>query len=161
MYSIEEWLPSHPRWPEFAACVESEGQKNWVFNPHFEQFPRYYLVALQENQVIGFLMFFMQPIGPEADCAPVHISGSWLIEAKIIGFGVKRQSRRQGIGQALQEYAIRRARELGCYQIRSYSTSSNVANYQLKLRMGFAAVPVSRGDEEKGMYFLMPLRQPQ
>jgi len=158
MYTIEEWLPTHPRWSEFVACVDSEGQTRWVFNDHFEQFPRYFLVALQENQVVGFLMFFLQPIGPENDCPPLHINGAWLIEAKIIGFGVKRSSRRLGMGQALQEYAIRRARELGCYQVRSHSDSRHVAHYQLKLRMGFAAVPINRGDDDKGMFFIMPLR---
>jgi len=156
MYTIEEWLPTHPRWSEFVACVDSEGQTRWVFNEHFEQFPRYFLVALQENQVVGFLMFFLQPIGPENDCPPLHINGAWLIEAKIIGFAVKRASRRLGMGQALQEYAIRRARELGCYQVRSHSDSRNVANYQLKLRMGFAAVPVNRGMMIKGCTLLCP-----
>jgi GNAT superfamily N-acetyltransferase len=158
MHTIEEWLPSNPRWSELVACIDSENQSRWVFNDYFEQFPRYFLVALHENQVVGFLMFFLQPIGPEADCTPLHIHGSWLIEAKIIGFGVRRTHRRQGLGQELQEYAIRRTRELGCYQIRSYSESHNVANYQLKLRLGFAAVPESRSDDKKGTYFIMPLR---
>lgn len=158
MYTIEEWLPINPRWSEFAACVDSEGQTDWVFSEHFAQFPRTFLVALYENQVIGFLMFYLQPIGPESDCPPLHQNGAWLIEAKIVGFGVRKAHRRQSVGQMLQAKAIQRARELGCYQLRSYSSSQNIANFQLKLRMGFAAVPVKRSEGEKGMYFIMPLR---
>ena len=160
MHAIEEWLPSHPRWSELVACIDSENQARLVFNDYFDQFPRYFLVALQENQVVGFLMFFLQPIGPEEDCAPLHIHGSWLIEAKIVGFAVRRAHRRQGIGQGLQEQVIRRGRELGCYQLRAYSESHNVADYQLKLRLGFAAVPESQPDGKKGIQFIMPLRIP-
>ena len=82
--------------------------------------------------------------------------GQALTEAKIIAFGVQPAHRRQGIGRALQEHVLRRARELGCYQVRSVSRWTRQANHQLKLSMGFAVEPMER--DEPSLAFVMPLR---
>ena len=55
---------------------------------------------------------------------------------------------------------ITRARELGCHQVASYSCYDKEANYHIKLSLGFAAQPEVHGDNEQGVYFLMPLRGP-
>ena len=60
------------------------------------------------------------------------------------------------IGRALQEHVIRRARELGCYQVRSVSGAEHPANRQLKLAMGFAVEPMER--DKPTLAFVMPLR---
>ena len=81
--------------------------------------------------------------------------GKALTEAKIIAFGVPPTHRRQGIGRALQENVLRRARALGCYQVRSVSRWSRQANHQLKLSMGLAVEPMKR--DEPSVAFVMPL----
>ena len=117
-------------------------------------------MALVNDQVVGVLRFAVQPIGPEAHCPPVLHDGVTLTEAKIHAFAVRSEYRNQGIGTLLQKQAIRRARELGCYQVASYSNYDRAANYHLKLSLGFAAQPEVHGDNHQGSYFLMPLRNP-
>ena len=81
------------------------------------------------------------------------------IEAKILAFAVRQEWRRQRISTGFQKKAISRARELNCYQVRSYSSNTfeHEANYQLKLPMGFTAQPEFRGEQNTGVNFLMPL----
>jgi GNAT superfamily N-acetyltransferase len=49
--------------------------------------------------------------------------------------------RRKGIGRALQEEALVITKELGCIQMRSWSSLDAMANYQLKLNLGFGFHP--------------------
>ena len=84
-------------------------------------------------------------------------TGKTLREAKIIAFGVKKAYRRRGIGRGLQEYTLKRAKELDCYQVRSVSDMDHTENHQLKLSMGFAVEPMER--EEPSLAFIMPLSQ--
>ena len=102
-------------------------------------------------------MYVVWNIGPhDRDHPPLAVDGQTLREAKIIAFGVKEAYRRQGIGRALQEYAIRRARALGCYQVRSVSDGTHPENRQLKLAMGFAVEPMER--DKPTLAFIMPLK---
>jgi GNAT superfamily N-acetyltransferase len=80
-----------------------------------------------------------------------------LTEAKIHVFAVSPESRNRGIGTRLQRWVIARARSLGCHQVASYSCYDKVANYRIKLSLGFAAQPEVHGNNEQGVYFLMPL----
>jgi GNAT superfamily N-acetyltransferase len=75
----------------------------------------------------------------------------------VMAFAVVETHRRQGIGRALQTEALRLAQRLGCHQLRSHSSGSNVANHQLKLAMGFAIHRIVRGDDHQGAYFTKPL----
>lgn len=157
-FSIEEMTPDHPEWQELVDVITQENQAGWAFNPHFEQFTRYFLVAKQEGKIVGFLMFVVWDIGPnDRDHPPIQLDGNTLREVKIIAFGVKKACRRQGIGRALQEYTLERAKELDCYQVRSVSDMDHSENHQLKLSMGFAVEPMER--EEPSLAFIMPLRK--
>ncbi len=160
--AIEEWDESHPRWGEFLRCLETVApdQVPFVLGDRYRPYSSYLSVALQDGQVVGFLRFAVQPIGPEAHCPPLKLDRVPLTEAKIHAFGVRPEWRGQGIGTLLQKHAIRRARELGCYQVASYSSYGRAANYHLKLSLGFAVQPEVHGDNEQGSYFLMPLRVP-
>jgi GNAT superfamily N-acetyltransferase len=109
--------------------------------------------------VIGFLRFVVQEIGPDDDLPSVMLEGIALLEAKILAFGVREAYRRQGIGRALQEKAIYRAEELGCHQVRSHSSGSYAENHRMKLAMGFGVHPIRRGEDERGAYFILPLRK--
>ncbi|RKU32383.1 hypothetical protein C6496_24190 [Candidatus Poribacteria bacterium] len=156
--SIEEMTPDHPDWQELVNVITQENQTGWAFNQHFEQFARYFLAAKQEGKIVGFLMFVVWDIGPhDRDHPPIQVDGQTLREAKIIAFGVKEAYRRQGIGKALQEYTLKRAKELDCYQVRSVSDMDHPENHQLKLSMGFAVEPMER--EEPSLTFIMPLSQ--
>jgi GNAT superfamily N-acetyltransferase len=117
-------------------------------------------VALHDQAVVGAIRIAIQPIGPEAGCPPLVLDGIPLTEAKIHVFAVHPSSRGRGIGTDLQRWAIRRARELGCYQLASYSSYGRDANHHIKLSLGFAAQPEVHGNQEQGVYFLMPLRRP-
>lgn len=161
-HRIEAWSPDdHPRWSMLARVIREEGQDYaWRDRAHFARFRHTYLVALCEDEIAGFLQFFLQPIGPDRDCPAMSLNGEEFVEAKILGFAVRPAFQRRGIGRALQMAAIDRARALGCYQLRSFSfnTAEHGANYRLKLSMGFAAQPEYRGPEVNGVNFIMPLR---
>lgn len=156
-FTIEEWTPEHPRWDELVQVITDENQADWAFEPFFAGFARHFLVALRGDALAGFLMFVVWEIGPhDRDHAPVQLGDDVLTEAKIIAFGVREPFRRRGIGRALQEQTLRRARELGCYQVRSVSGDDHPGNQQLKLAMGFAVEPMER--EQPTLCFVMPLR---
>ena len=157
-FPIEEMTPDHPEWQALVDVIAQENQTGWAFNQHFEQFARYFLAAKQEGKIVGFLMFVVWDIGPnDRDHPLVQLNGKTLREAKIIAFGVKKAYRRRGIGRALQEYTLQRAKELDCYQVRSVSDIDHPENHQLKLSMGFAVEPMER--EEPSLAFIMPLRK--
>jgi len=157
---IEEWDEANPRWQEFVSCLKlvATEQTAFVFGEYYKTYQAYLFVALQSNEVVGFLRFAVQPIGPEAKCPPLFLNGEQLTEAKIHAFAVRTDARGQGIGTELQKQAICRARELSCYQVASYSSYGRDANYHVKLSLGFAAQPEIHGDNEQGVYFIMPLQ---
>lgn len=157
-FSIEEMTPDHPEWQGLADVITQENQAGWAFNPYFKQFARHFLAVKQDGAIVGFLMFVVWDIGPnDRDHPPVEMHGKRLREAKIIAFGVKKAYRRRGIGRALQEYTLKRAKELDCYQVRSVSNMNHPENYQLKLSMGFAVEPMER--EKPSLAFIMSLRK--
>ena len=159
-FVIEEWHEGHSRWHEFLSCLKiaAPEQEPFVIGEYYRAFQSYLLVALQFNKVVGFLRFAVQPIGPEAKCPPLYKNGVQLTEAKIHAFAVIENARKQGIGTALQKQAIYRAKELGCYQLASYSSYGREANYHIKLSLGFGAQPEVHGDNSQGVYFIMPLQ---
>ena len=160
MFSIQEWNESHPRWQEFIQCVETVApdQAPFVLGDRYREYPSFLFVALQSDIVVGFLRFAVQPIGPDAKCPPLYLDGVQPTESKIHAFAVREECRGQGIGTELQRQAIRRAKELGCYQIASYSSYGRVANHHIKLSLGFGAQPEAHGDNHQGVYFIMPLQ---
>lgn len=160
---IEEWEEGHERWPEFLECLNAAApeQSVWVLGEYYRETECHLIVAATDEEVAGFLRFAVQPIGPELGCPELYVGEQMLTEAKIHAFAVGAGWRRQGIGTALQRRAIVRARERGCYQLRSESSYERVANHALKLRLGFGAQPEARriGDGiETLVNFVLPLR---
>ena len=159
MLLVRELTPGDRDWPEYVAMIEAEGQSQWAFAPHFEPFSRHYVMAKQDRRVVGFLMYVVWEIGPhDRNHEPVVLNGQKLTEAKILAFGVRETYRRRGIGRALQEHTLRRARALGCYQVRSVSDADHPQNQRLKLAMGFAVEPMER--DKPSLAFVMPLTRP-
>lgn len=153
---ISLWTPEHPRWAELLGVVEAEGQSGWLHARHDFHLSSHVLVVATDA-IAGFLRFVIQPLGPPDGCPVLTLAGTPLTEAKILAFGVPERFRRQGIGSALQLQAIAAARELGCYQLRSYSAINHPENYALKLKLGFAAFPEVRANGQQGVYFVLPL----
>lgn len=153
-FVLEEWDADHSRMEEFILCMEqaTPEQCQFVQGEYSRNLACYLCVALQHGKVVGFLRFGIQPIGPETRCPALTLDGMGLKEAKIHAFGVKEEQRNQGIGKALQKWAIARAKSLGCYQLVSHSAYESEANFHVKLSLGFAAQP-----ENGAVYFLMPL----
>ncbi len=157
---FEEWGANHDRAPEFLRFLQAVApeQVPFVVGEYYARHTSYLLVALHAGEVAGAIRFAVQPIGPEAHCPMLHHDGNPLTEAKIHVFAVRPASRCLGIGTQLQKLAIGRARDLGCYQVASYSCYDKEANYHIKLSLGFAAQPEDHGEPIPGAYFLMPLR---
>ena len=164
---FEAWDASHPRFSEFLQFLQlvAADQVQFVVGEYYARYESHLLVALDDGEVAGAIRFAVQPIGPEARCPVVHLRETPLTEAKIHVFAVRPVSRCRGIGTQLQRWVIARARGLGCHQVASYSCYDKEANWHIKLLLGFAVQPEVHkpevhGDNEKGAYFLMPLRGP-
>ena len=158
---FEEWDAGHRRFSEFLQFLHSVAadQVPFVVGEYYAPYESHLLVALDDGEVAGAIRFAVQPIGPEARCPVVRLGETPLTEAKIHVFAVRPASRNRGIGTRLQRWVIASARDLGCYQVASYSCYDREANYHIKLSLGFAAQPeVHDGGNEHGIYFLMPLR---
>ncbi len=158
---LEEWDSSHPRFSEFLQFLQAVAadQVPFVVGEYYARYPSHLFVALDDGEIAGAIRFAVQPIGPEAHCPVVHFNGAPLTEAKIHAFAVRPTSRGRGVGTLLQKWVISRAKSLGCHQVASYSCYDKEANYHIKLSLGFAVQPEVHGDNEQGVYFLMPLRQ--
>lgn len=155
--AIHELTPEHPEWQDYVDVIKGAGQERWAFSADFARFPRHYVAAKRSGRVVGFLTYVIWEIGPnDRGHPPLVVDGVPLMEAKIIAFGVKEAHRRQGIGRALQEHVLRRAKALGCYQVRSVSDGDHPENHRLKLTMGFAVEPMER--DQPTLSFIMPLR---
>ena len=155
---IERWSFDHPRFNELREIIEAEQQTRYLTFEAEWHHSSHLLVALREAGIVGFLRFVVQEIGPDNEQPSVYLSGVALTEAKILAFGVVEKAQGQSVGRFLQQATLDWARELGCYQVRSQSDGKNSANHHLKLSMGFAVHPIIRGDDDRGAYFIMPLR---
>lgn len=156
--TIENWDSAHPTWDRLLALASEVGQLDWVNFMGEWHHSEHCLVARAEGEVLGFLRFVVQEIGPDSDCPPVRLKGESLREAKVIAFAVKDSHRRRGIGRLLQERLIREAKSLGLFQVRSHSGGDNTANHQLKLSLGYGVHPIVRGEDRRGAFFILPLR---
>jgi len=155
---VERWPSSYARTATLRQVIEAEGQLSWYdLNAEWHR-SSHTLAASDGDEIIGFLRFVTQEIGPELDRPPVRVRGVPIIESKVLAFGVVEQARNAGVGRDLQEKALAWSRELRCHQMRSYSSGTNVANHALKLGLGFGVDPVVRDDDDEGAYFVMPLK---
>lgn len=113
------------------------------------------LGAFTPEQCVGFLRFVIQVIGQgEQRPAIIGPHGQALTEGYVEAFGVLPTYRCQGIGEALQGFAIDYCRDQHCYQMRSRSPVTSVENYALKLKMGYAVHPSHENDS---YYFIKAL----
>lgn len=157
---IEMWDEAHPRWDELKRYVAENEPSPYAMRDDDETLHFYAGIAQTEaGQLVGYHVFLVQPIGPEMDVPALkNGSGNVLTEAKIRVLFVEEFLRGQGIGTRLQEATLRFAGQLGCFQMRSRSSLDKVANYRIKMRLGFACHPAARtlsnGDVDLGVYWV-------
>ena len=156
---VERWNDTHTRWSELMSLpdvvdldLEAKVQ-DWHLGT-------YTLVALQSGEIAGVLRFWTQVIGVDEDRPPFVVEDEPAVEAKVVTLHVVDRSRATGVGHDLQLAAVRWARELGCYQVRSRSPYSSEGNHRLKASLGFGISPGrDRADGERPTaFFVLPLR---
>lgn len=152
---IAEVLPGTARFAgvlELAARVMAQDRHLTAALPAAEE--SHVLAAFQGPRCAGFLRYLIQVIGAEEGRPAVTRDGAALREGYVEAFGVDPQLRRQGVGTALQEHAMRRCRLAGCLQMRSRSPVTSVENYAMKLAAGYVMQPSQENDS---YYFLIRL----
>lgn len=127
-----------------------------------------YFGVLVESEFVGHISIKKQPLVVLASHLTEHnaltLSDAQFVplcEAFVETFAVEESYRRRGYGRALQLAAMQKARDLGCYQMRSWSSADKAANYALKLSLGFAVhpalYPMPGGNPISGVYFIKVL----
>lgn len=157
--TIERWEAAHPRWSELIGLPDVE---DLDLEPKTQEWHlgTYTLVALSDDEIAGVLRFWTQEIGVDEDKPPFLVLGERAVEAKVVTFHVLDEFRRRGIGRTLQLEAVKWARELGCYQIRTRSAYGRTENHGLKASLGFGISPGRNRPDgpEDTAFFVMPLR---
>jgi GNAT superfamily N-acetyltransferase len=164
--SIERITPEDDLWPDCANHLKRVNMARWVIarDGGLDEG----LVCLgyvREDKVIGHVSFKVQPIVCPAtewsggeEMPVLNVDGHPLSESYVYTFAVEEKYRRQGIGRDLQLAALDWTRRLGCYQMRSWSSTDKPANYALKISLGFAIYPdtyeTARGYPVSGVYFV-------
>lgn len=159
--------PGYPLWLAFVIHLGQHGMARYALAEDGAPKPdMHYLTAAVGDRVMGNLCLRLQPLAiPPADPdagepAPLLGPGSEPVtELFVCTFAVDDEFRRQGHGRALQLAGLELARELGCYQMRSWSSLDKSANFALKMSLGFALHPtvevVPTGERISGAFFVM------
>lgn len=170
---IETFTTTHRLWPAYLAHLEQHQMRRWVINDQGQpNHDTYFLGCAAGEVVVGHLSLKRQPIVIPATAwnnnqehPLLDATNAPRCEAFVQTFAVDEAQRRQGIGTALQRAGLALARELGCYQMRSWSSLDKLANYALKLKLGFAVHPAifetGSGQRISGAYFIRPVHQPE
>lgn len=163
---ILKLTPVHDLWLACFAHLERIDMLRWVIDERGLLHKGLHLLsAIEEGQVVGHLSLRRQPIVAPAtvwsggvETPIVRSDGTPLEELFVYTFAVDEDFRRRGIGRALQLAGLELARELGCYQVRSWSSLDKTANYALKIGLGFAMHPAvyttESGISVSGVYFI-------
>ncbi len=149
---IAQLTAAHSAWTACVAHLQRVNMARWVLDDQQHLLPDHYLLGvIRDEVVIGHITLKKQPISaPETPWSIEHDHARTLTTPRVDGpltemfvatFAVDVDHRRQGYGRMLQLAALGLTRELGCYQMRSWSSLDARANYALKLSLGFAAHP--------------------
>ncbi len=161
---VTEFLPAQADWQ---AYLDHLGRVKMLASATDHGEPKAdcrYLGISVEAVVIGHLSLRRQPISVpvsslnQAELLLLDNVGEPLYEAFVQSFAVEPDYRRQGFGRALQIAALHKTRDLGCYQLRSWSSADKRENYALKICLGFAIqpalYPLPGGAPISGVYFV-------
>jgi GNAT superfamily N-acetyltransferase len=167
---VTEFSPNQPGWQAYVAHLKNCDQARWVLDAgDLPKFDDLIFLGVQEGDaVVASLTLKVQLIViPETEWAGGKETvlkggdGEILTETYVQTFHVDEDYRRRGIGEQLQRKGLAHTQKLGCYQMRSWSSLNRDANYQLKLKLGFAAHPAVHQAESgllvSGIYFVKPV----
>jgi GNAT superfamily N-acetyltransferase len=164
---VFHYSPDKPNWQAYVAHLRQSGQGRWVLNrrgkPLSDQI--IFLGIEQDNAVVASLTLKVQPVViPATEWAGGKVTpltdaeGNELKETFVQTFYTDEPHRRKGMGELLQLEALDATRQLGCYQMRSWSSLDKEPNYRLKLKLGFAAHPAvyetDGGLKVSGIFFV-------
>ena len=159
--------PDDSHWATLVDYFKDCDQAQWVLNKDDQ--PRHtdmsFLAVVVDGQVVADLTLLKRPIEvPPSEWAGDRerilrdASGQQLYETFVQTFRVDESHRRKGYGRALQLEALEVTKELGCIQMRSWSSLDKPANYQLKFSLGFGFHPeiqqTVNGLKVSGGYFV-------
>lgn len=166
--AIKQFHPDTPEWEAYAIHLAYGNDARWVLdeNAQPKEAGLICLGAFLDGDLIGQLTLLPQPITiPETEWAGDRDrtlrskDGQPHTETLVQTFRVLETHRRKGVGTALQLEALRITKELGCLQMRSWSSlDKHDTNYQLKLNLGFGFHPAVQvtpsGQKISGGYFV-------
>ena len=115
--------------PAELARTPSRDDYHQVFARICEQPGHEQLVAEEGDKVTGSMVFLIVP----------NLSHNGMPWALIENMVVDKNRRREGIGRLLIEYALKRAKETGCYKIQLESSKSRKEAHAFYRSMGFEA----------------------
>lgn len=166
--TIEHFSDQHHHWQAYLIHTKRHNMQRWIVDDNLNPLLAvHYLGYVQNEQVVGHITLKKQPI--EVPQTPWSANQSYdhvirdsshnpLEELFVQTFAVDEAYRRQRIGTQLQTAALALGKSLKCYQMRSWSSLDKSANYQLKIKLGFAIQPgfyeLSSGERISGVYFL-------
>jgi GNAT superfamily N-acetyltransferase len=165
------YSPKQPGWEAYIHHLKANKQATWVLDtgdrPLSEKI--IFLGIEQDRAVAASLTLKLQPlVAPDSDWAAgmekviTGEEGKALSETYVQTFCVDESYRRRGLGELLQLEGLAVTRELGAYQMRSWSSLDKPANYQLKLKLGFAAHPAitetDSGLKVSGVFFVKTVK---
>lgn len=166
MSEIAHLTAEHPQWLSLVEHLETHNMARWVMDSKGALSKNVYcLAAIVANVVIGHItlkkQLLVSPATSWSDNLETPLlspTGKSLYETYVQTFAVDPLHRRQGYGSDLQLAALELTQELGCYQMRSWSSTDKPENYALKLKLGFAAHPailtLADGRQISGVYFV-------
>ena len=164
--TVEVFTPEHPHWPAYVDHMGRANMARWTVDAAgLPLQPLHFLGVMEGDSVIGHISLRHQPLVCPAsewstgmDPIVYGTEGEPLTELYVYTFAVDEAHRRQGVGRALQRAALDLTRDLGCYQLRSWSSLDHPDNYRLKIALGFAMHPATfktdSGLEVSGVYFV-------
>jgi GNAT superfamily N-acetyltransferase len=162
---VETFSPEHPLWKNYLSHLEEVDMLRWIVDAAGRPPPDFhFLGAIHGNNVVGNISLKVQEIQMPATAwsegrdhtlkGPAGIMSETFVQT----FAVAPRYRRQGFGHALQEAALELTQQLGCYQMRSWSSLDKPGNYALKIGLNFVAHPAiqktSSGLCVSGVYFI-------
>ena len=161
---VTEFLPAQAAWQAYLDHLERVKMLASATDHGEPKADCFYLGVSVEAMVIGHLSLRRQPISVpvsslnQAELRLLDSADEPLNEAFVQSFAVEPDYRWRGYGRALQQTALLKTRELGCYQLRSWSSADKRENYALKISLGFAILPalypLPGGAPISGVYFV-------
>lgn len=151
-YTTELVDPDHPLWVEILELLQRSGDWQWVSDQGLPRPDTLIIAALLDQTPIGHIAISIQPVP--------NLGETELLESFVRAFHVSPDWRRRGVGRTLQLAALELSRAQSCYQMRSWSSTDKLANYRLKLGLGFCFCPAFElhgGKQIDGGYFVQRL----